>query len=103
MYRSEFIKARNHEGKIYRDKNTGNLVTYCSHSYIVKPKFEYQSEVVANEFSYEVKRFTEFEGVCMYCGDIIFIRSEDVVDEQTFNKRIEEKVKEIEKKSRKKR
>jgi len=103
MYHAEFINAKNCKGELYRDKNTGDLIIYCPHSYIIKPRFENRDESIANKFSYLVRTFNGFEGICIDCGDIILIHSEDVVDDKTFDKRIEERVKEMTQKSRKKR
>ena len=102
MYHAGFINAKDYNGRLYREKITGNSLAYCSHSYIIKPRFEDRDKTIANEFSYPVKTFDGFKGICEYCGEVILIRSEDVIDDETFDKRIDERVKEINEKSRRK-
>ena len=101
MYHAEFVNAKNYKGELYRDKDTGNHIVYCGDSYTIKPKFKNRDEFIAGEFSYLVKTFDGFEGVCEYCGNVILVLSENVVDDKTFDKRMAERVKEINKKGKK--
>lgn len=91
MYDASFINVKNSQGKLYRDKKTGDFLQHCMHSWIICPEFEYVEEFHANFIPEECKRFNGFTGICQICGEVIRINADNVVgNEDDFEKRIEE-------------
>jgi len=95
MYDIRFVDAKNHKGKLLRDKKTGNLLEYCPHIYITKPTFD-ECEEVASGLYYSRKIFTGLQGVCQICGDVLIISANNMAnDEEEYGKMVEEAVKEL--------
>jgi len=95
MYDMRFINAKNCQGKLYRDKKTGDLVQYCIHNFIIYPVFQMVDELHANFIIQNKNQFVRFEGVCTFCGEGITIFAEDVFEnEKSQNKFVEELLKE---------
>jgi hypothetical protein len=95
MYHREFIKARNINGKQYRDEKSGNLVEYCSHSYMLKPQWVDITEMHEEFIPQNKKAFDGFVGICVFCGDITHIQPENVLSEERYEKELNRLVLEI--------
>ncbi|MGD2071962.1 MAG: hypothetical protein PVG65_00525 [Candidatus Thorarchaeota archaeon] len=80
MYHSDFQKAKNSQGKYYRDQKTGDLKEYCMHLFVIYPKYSHTTEYYADFIPESCKRFDGFEGVCQCCGEVLIISAEDVVN-----------------------
>ena len=95
MYDSRFVNAKNHNGKLLRDKKTGDMLEHCCHVYITKPTFD-SCEETASGMHYSRKIFTGLTCICQFCGDVILISADDMAnDEKEYEKMIEESVKQI--------
>ena len=95
MYHSDFSNAKNFHGKNYRDRNTGDLVEYCSHVFMIYPKWRNDTDYHAGFIPEDKKAFDGFEGVCRHCGEVIMINSDNVFSEEDYNKEVQEIVTEI--------
>lgn len=97
MYDSRFVNAKNTNGKLYRNKKTGDLQEYCMHSWLIYPVFEENTEYCANFIPEQCNRFKHFTGVCQFCGEVIYIHAEDVLaNEEEYHKKVSEILKENE-------
>jgi len=90
MYHAEFLNRKDYKGRRYRDDN-GNPKQYCSHSWLIYPVFETVEEYHAKFIPQSKQQFSKFEGICQFCGEVIWIIAEDVVaDREEFDKRVKE-------------
>ena len=97
MYDGRFIKAKNCNGKYYRDTQTGNLVEYCMHSFYIYPKFISAIDYCAGIIPEEKKEFDGFEGICYFCGEVIHIPRENLCEnDEALQKELKERLEEIE-------
>ncbi len=97
MYNRRFVNAKNHKGKLYRNKQTGDLVEYCLHMFAIYPEFENNTTYHAGLIPEQGEHFARFVGVCLSCGEMITIFREDVFENyDKFDKHIEKVIKEDE-------
>lgn len=94
MYHSGFAKAKNFQGKPYRAEN-GNMMEHCIHCWIMKPEFRSEEEYVAKSLSYSRQKLDSFELVCLFCGEVSHVNVDNFLDDEAFEKRIEEALKEM--------
>ena len=87
-YDGRFINAKNFKSKPYRNKNTGDLIEYCSHCYVIYPRFGSDNDYHADFIPLEKSTFEGFNGVCKECGEVIHIYPENVVKNEEEQERI---------------
>jgi len=82
MFDGRFMKAKNYEGKFYRNQTTKNLEEYCTHCYITYPEFSSEIKHHAGFIPLNNQTFERFTGICKWCGEILTIYSDHVVANQ---------------------
>lgn len=97
MYDGRFLKAKDFNGKYYRNHKTGSLINFCLHSWHIYPIFVEIEEYHAQVISENSKRLKNFTGICYFCGEVIIIPRENIFsNEEEFQKSLKERLKEIE-------
>lgn len=96
MYHAEFINAKDYYGKPIREQGTGNLIGYCSHVLMAKVKTKTVDEHYG-ELTFTRQAFDGLELICLRCGNFYWVNDDDLVNEETWDKKIKEALADFEK------
>ena len=96
MYHGEFIKAKDYFGKYIRNQETGDLINNCCHQFIAKTQTRIENQEYSG-LSYPLNVFDGLELLCVRCGNVYWIMSDDFIEGKNWEKRIKETLDEFDK------